>query len=262
MEDTEQHMFQWIETRCKELYVGNKCGMAKLWLLRLFCMHWFTFARGMIDFFITNSTTDASQNLSLYVELFNWGIVDEETLFQLNTKEALLNWMTKQTEPLPLISDVDIGNEECGGKNSQIQAFDTNVASWKSVEMGSKFLVIEKILKHLEGLNRKCLVFCEFLSPLILLNAALKNKFPTRGIFFYHGKLDTLERANQLKAFQLSKDSAILLSTVKSGGVGLNIIEASAIIFLHEDWNPQVTQQAIGRAVRVGLYYNFFLIYC
>ena len=43
-----------------------------------------------------------------------------------------------------------------------------------------------------------------------------------------------------------------MLITTKSGGVGLNITEATGIIFLNDDWNPQNTQQAIGRAVRVG----------
>ena len=133
------------------------------------------------------------------------------------------------------------------GKPSKINAFDCNIASWDSIEPGSKFLVIERLVEHLQKMRRKCLIFCEFLSPLILLNATLVKKFPKRAIFFYHGKLDNMERAENLKSFQESADAgAILLSTVKSGGVGLNVIEASSIIFLHEDWNPQVTQQAIG----------------
>jgi hypothetical protein len=72
-----------------------------------------------------------------------------------------------------------------------------------------------------------------------------------------------VDQLNQLRAFQESTNKgALLLSTIKSSGVGLNVIEATSIIFLHEDWNPQVTQQAIGHAVCLGLYqFSFYIIY-
>lgn len=36
------------------------------------------------------------------------------------------------------------------------------------------------------------------------------------------------------------------------GSVGLNIIEASAVIFVDQWWNPTVEWQAIGRVHRIG----------
>lgn len=116
-------------------------------------------------------------------------------------KKILWKWMTERSSPLPLISDIDVGSDKCLGKPSKINAFDCNIASWDSIEPGSKFLVIERLLEHLQKMRRKCLIFCEFLSPLILLNATLVKKFPKKAIFFYHGKLDNMERAENLKSF-------------------------------------------------------------
>jgi len=68
----------------------------------------------------------------------------------------------------------------------------------------------------------------------------------------YHGGMKTVEKDNVLKDFKDSKNPEILLMSLKAGGVGLNLQEASTVILFDRWWNPAVESQAIARAHRMG----------
>ncbi|KAH0299400.1 hypothetical protein KCU84_g16250, partial [Aureobasidium melanogenum] len=50
----------------------------------------------------------------------------------------------------------------------------------------------------------------------------------------------------------MSSEYKIMLISTRAGGLGLNLTAASDVIFLDEDWNPQVTLQAEARSHRIG----------
>jgi len=47
-------------------------------------------------------------------------------------------------------------------------------------------------------------------------------------------------------------DFHVMLISTRAGGLGLNLASATEVIFLDEDWNPQITLQAEARAHRIG----------
>jgi len=48
------------------------------------------------------------------------------------------------------------------------------------------------------------------------------------------------------------KDIRLLLMTTRSCGLGLNLTAADTVIFVENDWNPSVDQQAMDRSHRIG----------
>src|SRR5690606_38633571 len=67
-----------------------------------------------------------------------------------------------------------------------------------------------------------------------------------------HGGLNTLERKKTLSEFEKYEKGAIMVMTLKTGGVGLNLTKASYVIHLEPWWNPAVENQATDRAHRMG----------
>ncbi|CAI7574972.1 unnamed protein product [Penicillium glandicola] len=66
------------------------------------------------------------------------------------------------------------------------------------------------------------------------------------------GSMSIPQRQQAFKRFKTSKDVNILLMTIGTGSVGLNLSIATQVHILEPSWNPMVEQQAIGRVVRLG----------
>jgi len=58
----------------------------------------------------------------------------------------------------------------------------------------------------------------------------------------FDGDEDKTKKAEALERFRSLLAKRVLLATVQSGGVGLNITEASHVIFCDRCWNPQVCE--------------------
>ncbi|KAK7943142.1 uncharacterized protein PG986_012255, partial [Apiospora aurea] len=98
--------------------------------------------------------------------------------------------------------------------------------------------------------THKSIVFSSWAKTLKLVSQLLEN----RGLSHYlvHGGLPLSERHRRLDAFQSPNEANILLMTLGTGAVGLNLAAASRIYLLEPQWNPSVEQQAFGRALRLG----------
>ena len=73
-----------------------------------------------------------------------------------------------------------------------------------------------------------------------------------REVLFLHGSLNRLEREKIIKSFQDDRSYPILVATLKTGGVGLNLTSAQNVIHYDLWWNPAVENQATDRAYRIG----------
>eukprot|EP00741_Cyanophora_paradoxa_P009480 tig00000144_g9182.t1 len=75
-----------------------------------------------------------------------------------------------------------------------------------------------------------------------------------RGYEFRHidGSMNMGEKDEQIKDFQERDDVFALLSTTKTGGLGLNLVQADTVILFDSDYNPQNDLQAMDRAHRIG----------
>ncbi|KAL4872588.1 hypothetical protein BDV12DRAFT_182930 [Aspergillus spectabilis] len=73
---------------------------------------------------------------------------------------------------------------------------------------------------------------------------------------FKHVRLDGTTSAawRNLSVFLFQNDPRymVFLLSIRAGGEGLNLVSSSTVIFLDDDWNPQVMRQAEARVHRIG----------
>ncbi len=109
--------------------------------------------------------------------------------------------------------------------------------------------IVDCINEHMEN-GRSVLVFTQFLATLeSLSNLFIKNNIPFSTI---HGAVSSKNRSIVLDQFQNSPQPQVLLMTLKTGGVGLNLTKASVVYHIEPWWNPAVENQATDRVHRLG----------
>jgi SNF2 family DNA or RNA helicase len=106
---------------------------------------------------------------------------------------------------------------------------------------------LKEILDELNRKKEKVIVFSQYVKTLEYIMQNLNQN-----AMMYHGGMKNVEKDNVLKEFKDSKNPEILLMSLKAGGVGLNLQEASTVILFDRWWNPAVESQAIARAHRMG----------
>ncbi|KAF2466886.1 uncharacterized protein BDR25DRAFT_305757 [Lindgomyces ingoldianus] len=111
-----------------------------------------------------------------------------------------------------------------------------------------------KLLALIQDLRRdpthKSIVFSCWKKTLNLVGDLLNHyKTPFDMI---DGSLALNERLKILKDFRSPDGANVLLMTLGTGAVGLNLAVASRVYLLEPQWNPSIESQAIGRALRLG----------
>ncbi|KAF5593767.1 DNA repair and recombination RAD5C [Fusarium subglutinans] len=134
---------------------------------------------------------------------------------------------------------------------------DGQASSGTSGQTGSGFSKDDypsKLLRLLDDIRQhnteKSIVFSCWKKTLFLVSALLSHHSIRHGII--HGSRTLTERTKALKEFQSKTGPTILLMTLGTGAVGLNLAVASRIYLLEPQWNPSIEEQAIGRALRLG----------
>ncbi|KAH8874449.1 Chromodomain-helicase-DNA-binding protein 1-like [Schistosoma japonicum] len=60
------------------------------------------------------------------------------------------------------------------------------------------------------------------------------------------------DRFQAVKSFNNDQETFVFLLSTRAGGQGLNLVAADTVIFVDNDFNPQIDVQAAGRAHRIG----------
>ena len=68
----------------------------------------------------------------------------------------------------------------------------------------------------------------------------------------YHGKMSHTARDRVIEDFEQDEAAMILLASLKSGGIGLNLTMANRVISVDLWWNSSIEQQAFCRVFRIG----------
>jgi SNF2 family DNA or RNA helicase len=79
----------------------------------------------------------------------------------------------------------------------------------------------------------------------------LQPRLPVPSIL-YTGALNSTQRDAAVQRFRSGHEPCVLLMSMKAGGVGLNLSEATHVVVFDRWWNPAVEQQAIHRGHRFG----------
>jgi SWI/SNF-related matrix-associated actin-dependent regulator of chromatin subfamily A member 5 len=124
------------------------------------------------------------------------------------------------------------------------------------IRASGKFILLEKLLNHtvLEK-GKKVLIFSGFSRTLDCCEdlLSLVSNFGER---FRHLRLDgstaRAVRNLDIRLFNEDPEYKVMLLSTRAGGLGINLTSAQDVIFLDEDWNPQITLQAEARAHRIG----------
>lgn len=117
-------------------------------------------------------------------------------------------------------------------------------------KVSPKIKTLNSALQEVIASGESALVFTQFLQTMksaqeILIESGLK-------VLTLHGGLSPIKRKAIIEEFENSQAPQILLMTMKTGGVGLNLTKASYVFHLEPWWNPAVENQATDRAHRIG----------
>lgn len=116
----------------------------------------------------------------------------------------------------------------------------------QTVNYGKKIEKINDIIKTIPK-NDKIIIFSS-------LTGILKRiqEYLTETSQIYHGKQTISERNIIINNFKTKTETRILLINLRSGGTGLNLIEANHVIIVEPYWNNSEQEQAINRIYRIG----------
>ena len=111
----------------------------------------------------------------------------------------------------------------------------------------AKWDVLQGLFESIEQSGGKGLVFSQYVETLQWLSQRLTITHEV-----YHGGLSDDHREQMTDRFRKRPGPRIMLVSLKAGGVGLNLQEASTVILFDRWWNPAVEHQAVQRAHRFG----------
>ena len=118
----------------------------------------------------------------------------------------------------------------------------------------SRFIQVFNLLK--QEPTESFAIFSRFSTAIQLLQAFLlydksfKEVCGSRPVYLINGDVKVEERTNILK--QASQQLSIILFTVRTGGVGLNLVFLTRAVFLDPSFNPFTENQARDRLHRIG----------
>jgi hypothetical protein len=97
----------------------------------------------------------------------------------------------------------------------------------------------------------RALIFSQFTDSMYGANA-IASRLESFNPLLYTGDLSAGQRDAMITAFREDRDHKVLILSLRAGGQGLNLQDASYVFHFDRWWNPAVELQAEGRAHRLG----------
>ncbi len=114
-----------------------------------------------------------------------------------------------------------------------------------------KFQRLAELCEEIVSRQEKLLVFTQFREMTRPLADFLAQQFGQPGLVL-HGGTAVKQRQKLVERFQHEEGPPFFILSLKAGGVGLNLTQASHVIHFDRWWNPAVENQATDRAFRIG----------
>lgn len=97
----------------------------------------------------------------------------------------------------------------------------------------------------------RALIFTQFTDSTYGANA-IASKLANYHPLLFTGDLSAIQRDSVIRRYKESQDHEVLILSLRAGGQGLNLQDASYVFHFDRWWNPAVELQAEGRAHRLG----------
>lgn len=107
------------------------------------------------------------------------------------------------------------------------------------------------LLENILPTGEKTILFTQYTEMAEILLDILDKHLGIKPDFF-HGGLMRKDREKIIFNFQKDVTKQLILISLKAGGTGLNLVEATNVIHYDLWWNPAVEDQATDRAYRIG----------
>jgi len=118
-----------------------------------------------------------------------------------------------------------------------------------------KFSRLTEICDEIASRQEKALVFTQFREMTEPLAGFLSRIFGRPGLVL-HGSTAVTRRKNLVDQFQRDDGPPFFVLSLRAGGTGLNLTQASHVLHFDRWWNPAVENQATDRAFRIGQHRN------
>ncbi len=116
-----------------------------------------------------------------------------------------------------------------------------------ATDESAKWDALHGILDSIDQAGGKVLLFSQYVETLKWLSKRLAMNHE-----LFHGGLSADHREQMIGRFRHRPGPRAMLVSLKAGGVGLNLQDASTVILFDRWWNPAVEDQAVQRAHRFG----------
>ncbi len=114
-----------------------------------------------------------------------------------------------------------------------------------------KFQRLAELCEEIASRQEKLLLFTQFREMTAPLADFLAQQFGQPGLVL-HGGTAVKQRQKLVERFQHEEGPPFFILSLKAGGTGLNLTQASHVIHFDRWWNPAVENQATDRAFRIG----------
>ncbi|MCP3870843.1 MAG: DEAD/DEAH box helicase [Gammaproteobacteria bacterium] len=114
-----------------------------------------------------------------------------------------------------------------------------------------KFLRLAELCEEIVSRQEKLLIFTQFREMTAPLEKFLAEQFGQPGLVL-HGGTAVKRRQKLVEQFQDEEGPPFFILSLKAGGTGLNLTQASHVVHFDRWWNPAVENQATDRAFRIG----------
>ena len=118
-------------------------------------------------------------------------------------------------------------------------------------KQSGKFQRLENLCEEIVARQEKLLLFTQFREMTAPLADFLTQQFAQPGLVL-HGGTAVKQRQKMVESFQQENGPPFFVLSLKAGGTGLNLTQASHVIHFDRWWNPAVENQATDRAFRIG----------
>ncbi|MGH2353023.1 MAG: DEAD/DEAH box helicase, partial [Chloroflexota bacterium] len=115
-----------------------------------------------------------------------------------------------------------------------------------------KLARLEEMLEEAISVGDRALIFTQYAEMGELLQGYLAKRLSCETLFL-HGGTPATQRDRLVARFQAETDGPpLFVLSLKAGGTGLNLTNASHVFHFDRWWNPAVENQATDRAFRIG----------